>query len=81
MKQTNRNMKKTLTLTVMGISTIALVTGCHTSHHHYAYYSSPSPVIAAGGSETTSSEATEVSSSATSHKNVTAGNVNRYSTL
>lgn len=70
MKQTNRNMKKTLTLTVMGISTLALVTGCHTSHHHYAYYSSPSPVIAAGGSETTSSEA---STSATS-QSATAGN-------
>jgi len=40
----------------MGISALALVTGCQTSHRRYAYYSSPSPVIAAGGSETTSSE-------------------------
>jgi stress response protein YsnF len=56
MKQTNRNMKKTFTLTVMGISALAMVTGCSTSHRRYAYYSNPSPVIAAGGSETTSSE-------------------------
>jgi stress response protein YsnF len=56
MKQTNRNMKKTFTLTVMGLSALALVTGCETSHRRYAYYSNPSPVIAAGGSETASAE-------------------------
>jgi stress response protein YsnF len=53
----NRTLARSVTVSVMGISALALVAGCQTSHRHYAYYSSPSPVIAAGGSEnTTTSE-------------------------
>jgi stress response protein YsnF len=55
-EKTNQNMKKTFTLTIMGLSALALVTGCQTSRRSYAYQSSYSPAMAEGGSEATGVE-------------------------
>ena len=55
MKYPNKFTHKHLTLAVLGVSALALTTGCRTSHKESAQYSQlPAPVVAAGGSESTS---------------------------
>jgi stress response protein YsnF len=54
MKYWNKFECKHLTLAVVGVSALALTTGCRTSHQHAQYSQLPAPVVAAGGSESTS---------------------------
>jgi len=67
MKHLNMIEHKRLALAILGVSTLALTTGCRTSHEHAQYSQLPAPVIAAGGSESTSQNEyrTEETSSST----------------
>src|SRR5690349_14715431 len=75
MKYWNKFERKHLTLAVVGVSALALTTGCRTSHHHAEYSQLPAPVVAAGGSETTSQNEyrSEETTSANASVDVNAG--------